>query len=208
MQKNKKPTSEIKERLIRFLKVKGIGQATFSRIVGLSKGFVNNVGDSIRANSRRHILDAYPDLNEAWLVHGIGPMLKEQEEPAHVLKENQSLYTISELADLTHGEPDKLLAPLKGLDVAVTMSDDSMGREYPRGSVVYAKKVDMNAFIEWGHVYVLETPNGLIVKEIRKASTNDYVLCLSLHEDQEKFAPYELAKSNILNIYKVVLTLK
>lgn len=65
----------LKERLAEFLKYLGIGQAKFAEITGLSKGFANNVGDSIRTDNLKKITDKYPDLNTAWLLTGHGEML-------------------------------------------------------------------------------------------------------------------------------------
>ncbi len=66
----------MKERLIEFLAYIGISQGAFEKKVGLSNGFVNNVGDSIRAKSLDKIVAAFPELNTAWLIVGEGDMLK------------------------------------------------------------------------------------------------------------------------------------
>jgi hypothetical protein len=66
----------LKQRLAEFLADLGIGQKKFAEIVGLSKGFANNVGDSIRTENLKKIEDAYPDLNLVWLLTGHGNMRK------------------------------------------------------------------------------------------------------------------------------------
>lgn len=66
----------IKYRLAEFLKHLGIGQAKFAQIVGVSKGFANNVGDSIRTDNLNKIAEHYPELNLTWLLTGEGEMLK------------------------------------------------------------------------------------------------------------------------------------
>lgn len=67
--------STIKSRLAEFLKHIGVGQAKFAENVGLSKGFANNVGDSIRADNLTKISAIYPELNTVWLLTGAGQML-------------------------------------------------------------------------------------------------------------------------------------
>ena len=67
-----------KERLISFLAYKKISQGKFESETGLSTGFVNNVGDSIRKSSIEKISRVYPELNYAWLLTGVGSMLKEE----------------------------------------------------------------------------------------------------------------------------------
>lgn len=68
--------STVKIRLNEFLKHLGIGQAKFAETVGLSRGFANNVGDSIRTENLSKITAVYPDLNTVWLLTGEGSMLK------------------------------------------------------------------------------------------------------------------------------------
>lgn len=65
----------IKERLADFLSYKDIGQDKFAQIANLSRGFANNVGDSIRSSSLAKISVAFPELNTLWLTSGVGDML-------------------------------------------------------------------------------------------------------------------------------------
>jgi enamine deaminase RidA (YjgF/YER057c/UK114 family) len=66
----------MKERLIEFLAYTQISQKRFEENVGLSNGFVDKVGDSIRTNNLNKISDKYPELNINWLKTGVGDMLK------------------------------------------------------------------------------------------------------------------------------------
>jgi len=68
-------TKTTKERLDKFLKHLDISQAKFAENVGLSKGYVNNVGDSIREDNLKKITAVYPDLNVNWLKTGEGLMM-------------------------------------------------------------------------------------------------------------------------------------
>ena len=68
--------SVIKERLTEFLTYKGIGQIKFAEAAGLSRGFVNVLGDGISSKSLNKISQAFPELNTLWLTTGEGEMLK------------------------------------------------------------------------------------------------------------------------------------
>lgn len=81
-----------------------------------------------------------------------------------------------------------------------------MAPEYPSGSRILIKRIDEKAFIEWGRVYVLDTMNGTIVKEVRKGNSDDEVMCYSLNPDP-KFQPFAVKFSNIFGFYKVMLCL-
>lgn len=67
--------SDLKVRIAEFLKHLGIGQAKFADNVGVSKGFANNVGTSIRTDILEKIVLAYPELNINWLLFGQGGMV-------------------------------------------------------------------------------------------------------------------------------------
>lgn len=64
-----------KDRLKAFLEHNNLSQKKFETLVGLSNGFVNNVGDSIRTESLQKITEKFPALNTAWLLTGTGEML-------------------------------------------------------------------------------------------------------------------------------------
>ena len=74
----------MKERLMEFLKYLGVGQNKFAERVGLSRGYVNNIGDNITMKSVNKIVQVYPELSKNWLLTGEGEMLSgEQPERAH-----------------------------------------------------------------------------------------------------------------------------
>lgn len=65
----------VKERLITFLKAKRLGQTKFEKLCGLSNGYINNLRHCPSAAKLAQILEAFPDLNRAWLLTGEGEML-------------------------------------------------------------------------------------------------------------------------------------
>lgn len=69
----------VKDRLIKFLKYKRIGQNRFADMVGVSSGFVNNIRTSIQPKTLLKISEHFPDLNTGWLLTGNGSMLNEEE---------------------------------------------------------------------------------------------------------------------------------
>jgi hypothetical protein len=66
----------MKKRLIEFLAYLGIGQLAFEEKVGLSRGYVNKVVDSIRTDTVNKIISVYPELSRTWLLTGEGEMIK------------------------------------------------------------------------------------------------------------------------------------
>jgi hypothetical protein len=65
----------IRTRIKDFITSLGIETKAFESATGLSNGFVNNIGQSIREKSMNQILTVYPELNRNWLLTGEGNML-------------------------------------------------------------------------------------------------------------------------------------
>ena len=59
---------------------------------------------------------------------------------------------------------ETLLCPLKGVDFAIRISGDSMEPNFHDGATLFIKRINERAFIPWGHVMVIDTENGVLVK--------------------------------------------
>lgn len=66
----------VKERLIDYIKFKGISVNRFEKTCRLSTGYVGNMRVSIQPDKLTNIAHNYPDLNTGWLMTGEGEMLK------------------------------------------------------------------------------------------------------------------------------------
>lgn len=223
--------SETKDRLLEFLRYKGLGQQKFEISIGMSNGWANKVGDSIRENTLKKISEVYPELNIAWLKSGVGIMLNngESEETLYTpkeehLKERNQKDATEETAKMVlllpvsaqggslndfvvsvkESDCEKVVSPIRGVDFAMTVSGDSMSPEYPNGSRIFIKRINERAFIEWGKVYVLDTCNGTVIKILVPAEKEGYVKCVSINQDPI-FAPFEVAFEDIYGVYKVLL---
>ena len=86
-----------KDRLIQFIKTKGIGQGKFEKACGLSNGWVNNVKATIKDDKLQKIARQYPELNTVWLLTGEGEMLKVR---AYESPEQEAVVTSKEYSDL------------------------------------------------------------------------------------------------------------
>ena len=191
--------SEIKERLVKFLQHKGIGQLAFENACSLSRGFVNKIGDSITVRSQDRIKNAFPELNMNWLKVGVGSML--------VTDPGDSEKTLEEPVMISESESEKdeiqavnwvYLLPISA------QGGDSMAPEYPTGSQILIKKINERAFIDWGKAYVLDTCNGVVVKILVPSKRDGYVRCLSLNPDP-MYAPFEVALEDLFGVYRVML---
>ncbi len=218
--------SETKERLLQFLRYKKLGQQKFEISIGMSNGWVNKVGDSIRENTLQKIKEVYPELNIAWLKSGVGNMLIGDSEdtleaPEYRIDEPLAEEITAKLVPLLpiaaqggslndfvvsvkESDCEKVVSPVRGADFAMPISGDSMAPEYPNGSQIFIKKINEKAFIEWGKAYVLDTCNGVVVKILVPSEHKGYARCLSINTDPI-FAPFDVAWEDINGVYRVLL---
>ncbi len=205
----------MKERLLIFLAHLGIGQKKFEQIVGLSNGFVNQVGDNIRQSSLAKIVGHYPELNINWLKTGEGDMLKTGPTPTNTADEDVIYVPLLPIhaqggslndfvVSVKNSDCEKIVSPIKGADFAINVSGESMYPEYPSGSQILIKKINERAFIDWGKTYVLDTCNGTVIKRIVPSTREGYIRCVSINPAPE-YAPFEVALEDIYGVYRVLM---
>ena len=210
--------SPVKERLIWFIKYKGISQRKFAEMCGLSSGFVNNIVNSIQPKTLSTISKQFPDLNTTWLLTGDGNMIKGQEpkiQPNAEILTDVTFYAVPLLPLSAQGgslndfvmsvkenECEKVLSPVKA-DFAMKVQGDSMSPAYPSGCTIYIKRINELIFFGWGHTYVLDTRNGTVIKTLLPSDKENAVKCVSLNPDP-KFAPFDVSLSDVFGVYKVL----
>lgn len=85
----------VKDRLISFIKYKGLNKNSFEKICGFGTSYVNNIRVSIQPDKVQRIAHNFPDLNTGWLLTGEGDMLKADQEPqSSVMIDRRVLDTI------------------------------------------------------------------------------------------------------------------
>ena len=221
----------LKSRLAIFLKYLNIGQAKFAQIVGVSKGFANNVGDSIRKENLDRISATYPELNIVWLLTGEGEMLKTGK--AEVVEETRAIstgkvipYYDAEVAagtsygmDMVQTQPVGMIeigGLLKDSEFAMRVYGNSMVPNYPAGCVIGLRQYT-ERFIEPGTVYVIETSENRFLKRWYYNKDKDAFRCLSdnhmKHEagpmEGEYFYPeFEIAFADVQRLLRVTGVIK
>lgn len=101
---------------------------------------------------------------------------------------------------------ERVISPIKGIDFAISIYGESMYPEYPSGARVLIKRVNPDIFIEWGKVYVLDTSNGVIIKEIHQSKREGFITCHSINPDP-KFADFDVPIAEIYGMYRVLMCL-
>lgn len=205
-------------------------KAKFSRAVGENPNTVSNWlsrGDGIGKDVINKVILAYPTVNSNWLLTGEGDMLinestNENNKPNMKTESNNitGYYTtyllpLSAMGGSLTGFAERgvtlenceaIVSPIANVDFAITVSGDSMAPEYPSGSRILIKKINPSLFIDWGKAYVLDTPNGVIVKEIWESPKEGYIRCHSINPDP-KYQPFDVPMQEIYGMYRVLMLL-
>ena len=215
------------DRLIQFISKMNISRAEFERRSGLANGYVKKLKGNLGDNKLNDVLTAFPELNKIWLLTGEGEMLNNdkqdyttQNTTNDTVENDISDYKTWLLPQTAHGGSltnipadgtflqncERIVSPIKGVDFAITIYGDSMSPEYPSGSRVLIKKINPDIFIDWGCVYVLDTSNGVILKEIRKCQKEGFITCHSINSNP-KYADFDVSLKEIYGMYRVLMCL-
>ena len=195
-------------------------QAELVRSMGLSKGYVSQLMSGKREPSETivsNLCARFPELNPQWIQTGEGEMLQDvRPRPGDEFVEPNTVPLLPIFAQAGHltewsegvdeSKCERVISPVKGIDMAIHIYGESMSPDIPNGSVCYVRRVT-GKVIDYGRAYILDTVDGPVVKYLRPGSDDDHILCQSANQDP-KFAPYEIEKADILGMYRVVMCMK
>lgn len=200
----------------------GLNKNSFSAEIG----FTNNVTIGRILNEERNpspntismILKRFPQVNPDWLKFGKEPMIfdsKQLPTTSHEPGRSDYMHIVPLLPVSAQGgsfndfvesikesDCEKIVSPVKAADFAITVSGDSMMPRFPSGCKILIKKVNEKAFIEWGHVYVLDTCNGVVIKKIEPGNDEHELVCESFNP---AYKPFKVNMDDIYGVYKVIM---
>ena len=169
----------------------GANQATISRAFAgdtkyLTENLVNRVETALEAANTCGVTQIEPDT-------------------LPILPIGARAGTIQDWSDAIHDyDCERIVSPIRGASLAAQVTGDSMSPEYPSGSQIIVKKIDPAAFVQWGEVYLLDTDNGPILKQVRQTDRADVVECVSLNP---AYQPFRVACEYIRGWYRVLMCL-
>ncbi|MCH5217369.1 MAG: helix-turn-helix transcriptional regulator [Muribaculaceae bacterium] len=207
----------VKSRLIQFLKSQRITQTEFTRALGVSPTYIGAMRKGIPADRLKKIGELYPDLNRDWLLYGEGEMLRQASPKEETRPESEYETLLLPVEAFAGGlqmwsqgvrgeECRRIMSPISGVDFAIPIKGDSMEPRFHEGSTLLLKKINEKAFIPWGHTMVVDTENGVLVKNLYPAEDTDgeeYVVAKSLNP---KYPPFKIPTSSIYGLYRVMGT--
>lgn len=98
----------VKERLVEFIKSKGLNNSEFCRSIGVSTAFVSSMVTSTQPDKIERITLKYPELNVGWLLTGEGPMLKDEEQSQSTTTFSSKIEVSSEAWDVIKKQAEAL----------------------------------------------------------------------------------------------------
>ncbi|MGL5957955.1 MAG: S24 family peptidase [Phocaeicola sp.] len=215
-------SNSIKGRLIRFIESKNEPSIrSFESKCGLSNGFVNSTGDSIRKVSLDKISTLYPDLNTNWLITGLGSMLNGAElqgdEPRISHTAGVPYYNVDFLGGFDLMMNDQTQHPEYRIDFKkyneadcwCNVTGHSMEPEITHGDIIAMKKLeDWDLFIPYGEVYAIVAKNGLrTIKKIGSGSNTDTFSLIPTNKSPE-YGTQEIPKKLVAGVWKVLGCMK
>lgn len=220
MATDKYDLTTVKGRLLTYLKENRIPQTEFCKRLGVAPTYIGVIRKSIPAEKINRIATLYPDLNREWLLYGEGEMYVKEEEavdPRQMLKDAGLLVPLLPVTafagnisawsqSVNDNECEKVISPVQGVDFAIRISGDSMEPDFNDGSIILIKKIDDKAFIPWGHPMIIDSSNGVLLKDVYPSEEGKTYI--EARSRNTKYPPLQIPLECVYGLYRVVTTLK
>lgn len=191
----------VAERVKAIIEYLGISVTQFAKSIDTVQSVIANMflrGTEPSSKILRNIANTYDMISVEWLLTGKGDMLKS--EVLAPPEGSTPLLPVEAWGGSLNGPSIAILAeqckkynvPISNIDYLIPIAGDSMMPDYCPGDVVAIKKINEHAFIEWGKVYVLDTCNGVVIKEVQPSDNDGCVTCISRNMP-EKYKPFEIS---------------
>ena len=193
-----------------FRKRNSLTQDNVAAFLGTTKGFISQVENG-RVGLPEDKLQKLLENEKGWNLDGLvrGGIVNTTPEATPntvpllpIFAQAGSLTGWSE--GVEESKCERVISPVNDVDMAVHIYGESMCPDIQNGSVVYVRRINPRAFIEWGRAYILDTVNGPLLKYLTPGSDDEHIRCVSANHDP-MYAPFEVAKEDVLGIYRVVM---
>ncbi len=208
----------IKERIIQFIKYKGISKNAFENACNMSKRYISNLKGTPGARIIKNIHDTFPELNTTWLITGTGEMLSESTETQEsaLLNENRApiLPTLVagrpdvDILEFVHNNVENLeLSRIIVLDTPIDLwhmiRDDALSPVFKIGDKIALLAYDRGEENPIpGKIYAVDTAsNGLVIRKLIPEENVGYI-AKSLNE--EKYPDFVIKEDEIIRIFRIV----
>ena len=182
----------------------------FSKKAGIDPGNMNKMlsgSQNITENTLRKICQAF-NINYDWMYNGEGVKYLNAKEQ-NIGEYETVLVPMSAFAGgvdgfyqegVTRNECMKIISPVRGVDMAIQISGDSMEPKFFDGSYVYIKRINERLFIPWGTSMVIDTVNGAFIKDVYEYDEYN----IEVRSINPKYPPFKIPKEAIIGMYRIL----
>ena len=205
------------DRFDAFARYRNLSDATVTRECNLAVGTLGKSrkpGKDLTRRSSEKLIKQYPELSRRWLLEGLGEML------ADTSSNDYPHYPLIDMARAECGRPGGLSEAImsEGLPLisipgtprdteffvqatGYSMVDEEhVELSIPPGALVGVAKIKEQPYMRWGEVYVISTPDGLMIKQLREDDDPEFVRCVSYNP---AYAAFRLPKNEILECARI-----
>lgn len=190
------------QRLKLFFDHMGLSVREVERALGFSNGSISVAirEDRVIGSDRiEKICQAFPDLNPKWLLIGVDNMLLHDsislvEEPQSLYKSGIPMVDAVALAgnggfEVNITKHDYKLYSMVDVkaDFLIRVEGNSMVPKLYPGDVVACRIIRDSNFIQWGKVYLIATPQGILIKRLRRGTNDASYTVVSENKDYDSF---------------------
>ena len=104
---------------------------------------------------------------------------------------------------VTISQCETITSPFKNAALAIRVKGQSMSPIYPSGCMLFIVK-NNGGWLDWGKVYVLDTDNGVIVKQLSPSQKGENFICCISFNNSPQYAPFDIPRASIYGIYRVL----
>lgn len=183
------------DRFDEFARFRSLSDSIVTRDAGLAVGTLGKSRKQDKDLSRRSvelILNTYPELSRSWLLNGEGEMIS---APKPVADGIPFIEATAAECGRAGGLSQAVMArdcptvSIPGVPrdtdffIRATgysmVNDDAPELSIPPGALVGVTKLGRQPFMRWGEVYVISTPDGVMIKRLLEDADPDFVRCAS-----------------------------
>lgn len=183
------------DRFDEFTRLRGLTDSIVTREAGLAVGTLGKSRKPDKDLSRRTVeilLTTYPDISRSWLIDGVGDMTaspKAVSEGIPFIDDaaaecgragglSQAVMAVDCRTISLPGVPKDTDFFIRATGYSM-VNDDAPELSIPPGALVGVTKLRSQPFMRWGEVYVISTPDGVMIKRLLEDADPDYIRCAS-----------------------------
>ena len=183
-----KQETTVKERLKAYLSENNISMAEFGRRIGVSPAYITSMRKSIQPDKVERIKEEFPDLDIDWLLTGIKdspPQMAAVTRPRIPYDVAAGSNEVLDGVALAQCEQVPIVPMFPNYTFTMRVTGESMQPFINPGDEVACLKIEESSFLQWGHIHVLFTSQGVIVKRI--FDEGDGIRCVSINDAYPDF---------------------